>query len=373
VCLVGDHDALPFARLDDPCGFDEALWTDAPYGMPHTPTATERFAGDLLPTIPVSRLPTADAAQVRRLLAGAPLCGHWRGGLGVAAEVWREAAGAVLDAVGGKAPLLSPPGERAQVEAALGARPGRLYFNVHGTEQEAAWYGEGDGRFPEVLRAPGVRVADDAVVVSEACYGAMLGTDAIAPTFLGEGAGCFLGSTIIAWGSPRHGPPTMADHLAQYFFRALDEGVPSAAALQRARLELLAAGGGMSAPLHNTLLSFVVYGPPQRAGERAPGAALRAAREALRQRLAPDAWEVLSSGRVRLSALAAQVRGGDAVARHVEALLGVPATDARLVRYRTPAGEQASVFATARSGPLVRRAGADVDAQGRVVRSFVSR
>ncbi len=367
VCLVGDDEALPFSRVEDPCGYDDAVLTDVFYGMRTTPTAAERMAGDVVPDVPVSRIPSDDPALVRRLL-GATLYPSWSGGLGVSAAVWREATTEVLSRIGaGLEPHLSPPRARAEVEAHLRARPGRLLFNVHGTLQEPAWYGEGDGRFPEVLRPSGVEVAEGAVVFSEACYGATLadGAESIAPTFLERGAGCFVGSTVIAWGSSRGGPPLLADDLATHFYRALDEGRPGAVALHEARLALVeAAGGGLSAPLHNTAISFVYYGAPQQAG------ALARARAQLRARLTPGAWQVLSTGRVAMRALSGEVRDADAVARRLEQLLDARPADARVVRYGSGA---ASVLCEVGAGPVMRRAGVDVDATGRILRGFVSR
>jgi hypothetical protein len=256
------------------------------------------------------------------------------------------------------------------------------------------WLGEGDGRFPEVLRPPGARAADDAVIFSEACYGATLaeGGGSIAPAFLAAGARVFVGSTIIAWGAGRGGAPCLADELAARFFLALDRGLPPGAALEEARLAMLeaalASGGGLSAPLHNTLLSFTLYGHPglARPAHGAAGiaaarateskSALADARDRLRRRLSPDAWAVVSSGRSTLEAVAAGLRDGDTVTRRLTELLGTAPAHAHVVRYaatKARAAERSTVFAETAGGRFARRAGVDLDADGRVTLAFVSR
>jgi hypothetical protein len=386
VCLIGDDAALPFARLPDPTGYDAAILSDVPYGLSR-PASDD----DVLPEIPVTRIPSSDPALVRRLLAvGDRLAPDWRRGLAVSASVWGQATGEVLRQLGADVPLrLSPPQARSEVEGALAEAPGRVYFNVHGTDQDAVWLGEGDGHYPEVLRPPGARVAENAIVFSEACYGATLadGAGSIAPAFLAAGAGCFVGSTIIAWGGGPGSPPCLADEMALQFYRLLSEGVPLAEAVQAARIALLdaalAAGGVVDAPLHNTLLSFVAYGAPSARAAAAPlraprapvtgASALQQARERLRRRLGAGAWQVVSSGRLTMRALAAQFRQGATVARRLEELLGTGPTDAQVTRYRAGGTERATIIASASTAPLPRHAGVRVDRDGRVLESFVSR
>ncbi len=394
VCLVGDAEALPHARLPDPCGYDEALWTDALYGMRSTPTAEARLAGDVLPDLPVARLPTRDPALIRRLLrVGATLSPGWASAAAVSAAVWASASSAVLDAAGAATPcVLAPPSDRPAVRAALTAAPARLYFNVHGTDQDAVWLGEGDGRYPEVLRpadlaphAPtGARVAPDAVVFSEACYGATLqdGPGSLAHAFLAAGASCFAGSTVIAWGAGPGHPPALADELALGFFRHLDAGLPAARALHQAKADLadaaLSGGGGLSAPLHNTLLSFALYGAPLASvSAPAPRAApplapLADARARLQRRLRPADWRLLTSGRLDLAALQAHLAHAPGVSARLAALLGAPPADARVLRYGAGPAARATVLASA-AGPVPRRVALELDAAGHLLRALVSR
>jgi hypothetical protein len=385
VCLVGDAQELPFVELADPCGYDELLLTDAPWGMTHTPDEAARLAGELVPLVPVSRLPSLDPAKLRRWFSATPLASSWQGGVAVCAAVWERAARGTLERIGAKVePQLAPPADRRAVEAALTMRPGRVFMNVHGTDQDAVWLGEGEGGYPEVLRAPGAAVGEHGVVVSEACYGATLadGEASIAPSFLAAGAGCFVGSTIIAWGGGPGSPPVLADDLAGHFFAALDRGRPAAWALHEAKLSLLLAressGAGISPPLHNTLLSFVCYGDPLAVTGAAaahapmPQSQLAAVRQQLQQRLGTRAWRIISSSRLGAAALAAPAHA--LAARRLSALLGSPLTEARRFELADAGRISHTCFLAESTTPTGRRhAGIELDAHGRELSSYVSR
>ncbi|MEK7278766.1 MAG: hypothetical protein AAB427_15550, partial [Chloroflexota bacterium] len=80
------------------------------------------------------------------------------------------------------------------------------------------------------------------VVFSEACYGAnILGKGepeaALSLQFLSDGAGAFVGSTKIAYGSI--GMPLIgADLLGRYFWEGVAGGLPVGEALRRAKISL---------------------------------------------------------------------------------------------------------------------------------------
>src|SRR5436305_1174358 len=121
---------------------------------------------------------------------------EWRRPVRMASRRPRSARRARLElrAVGRARPRARTRAKRAAVEASLARRGGRIFFNVHGTDQDAVWLGEGGGRYPEVLRSPAANAAESAIVVSEACYGASLFGGfgpPIAGRFLANGAGAF--------------------------------------------------------------------------------------------------------------------------------------------------------------------------------------
>jgi hypothetical protein len=273
VCLLGSDNTLPHHRFDDPCGQDECLPSDAPYGMMRTPNQEERFQGLVLPLIPVCRIPFDDPKQIEPFLAiGAELCDSWDDGLAVTAQVWTEASSAVLAAINptGDVQLHAvPPKGHNDIGSEIKATTGRCYFNVHGSDQTTAWFGEGNGQGPEAFNPVLVKIAPRGIAVSEACYGAFIDEDGegISRSFLQAGAGCFVGSTIIAWG-PTRPPIGCADEIVTGFYGALDQGKGVAKALVQAKEKMLQSyqhsdgSWSLEPTQHNTLLSFIAYGSP---------------------------------------------------------------------------------------------------------------
>jgi hypothetical protein len=425
VCVIGDDRAVPMARVEDPAGHDDAVLTDNFFGRATTPSQEARFRGDLLPEVPVSRIPSGDPAFVAQLLsAPTPLCPTWTGGFALSAAVWKGASRAVAETLyGARGPALqlSPPADERTVASALAGLPGRLYFNVHGSGDEPCWVGEGEGRYVPVLRAEAIRVAPGAVVVSEACFSAMDFPEdggGLGEPFLRAGAGAFVGSTIIAWGPPEP-PPSAADLVVLGFYDAIDRGLPAGAAMLDARGAILDAvleeGRGLAPPEHNTLLSFVHYGAPfarvvaparkdpaaaprglpssphtlapkgaggsaldrirgRMAGATAGSSPLHDARARLGARLSPGDWEVLSSGRVALGALPTMFRRYDEVTKALRGLLGAAPGELSLLRFRAGARQLAHVSASVVvPGMGARAAALLVDADGCELKRWVAR
>jgi hypothetical protein len=176
----------------------------------------------------------------------------------------------------------------------------------------------------------------------------------------------------------------LADELATAFYQLLDEGMEVGEASLRAKMTLLERAlerdGGVSAPLHNTLLSFTAYGSPtaRAASPRAAGAkprsVLDSARAALERRMAlHGGWQVVSSGRATMRSIAAQYREGPSVEARLAALLGSAPSEAHLLRYRAPEGERATITASMKKNAQVFLVAVNVDRDGRVLQSFVSR
>lgn len=421
VCVIGTDADVPMARVTDPANKDEAILTDNFFGRVLIPDEDARYTGDLLPDIPVSRIPSLDPQLVARLLqVGGSLHASWEGAAAVSADVWRGASQAVHEGVARGAGVLkmAPPSSEDEVRALLATDPGRVYFNVHGSDQEPVWYGEGGGRFLPVLRADAIRVRDRAVVVSEACYGAAFfpGEASIGVTFLERGAGAFVGSTIIAWG-PAEPPPGLADRIVLGFFGHLDAGEPAARALLLAKEDILndalASGEPLGPAAHNTMLSFVLYGAPDAhtaaprpAAPRATAAftgkaiqhgaarggstlasvrarmagdpggdssALGGARARLRTRLPPSTWRALSSGRVTLAELSPIFRSYDQIASALKRALGIMPTECDVFRYRSGPAERACVTGIVREAWGRRRAMVLVDGDGTVLESYLAR
>ncbi|MCC7359056.1 MAG: hypothetical protein IT317_06250 [Anaerolineales bacterium] len=301
VLIVGGPEIIPFHLLPNPTDdADAEIPSDNPYA-----TADDNY---FVPEWPIGRLPTgagADSAplleQISRLGGSRPVAGrsgyadwlarlgHWFRELylsrararsfGYSANVWRSASAAVYHQIGDPKDLLTCPPLDANGLPVQGLAPSRLsYFNLHGIEDGAEWYGQRSfddpGSLPEYPIA--LRPADVAnhgrapvVVFSEACYGAnVIGKateDALCLKFLASGSRVVVGSTKIAYGSVTT-PLVGADLLGRCFWQNLTNGVPAGEALRRAKLqmaqEMQSRQGFLDGEDQKTLISFVLYGDP---------------------------------------------------------------------------------------------------------------
>ncbi len=430
VCLVGPADLLPHAAFEDDTGKDDAVLTDNDWGRTSEIDDSCRDE-DGLPEVPVTRIPTDDPALVRRLLSVRDaLPARWEGGVAVSARNWQRASAAVLEQIapgGGVRLQTSPSQDDAGLRKLLGGEVGRLYFNVHGSDQVTYWIGDdGEGSNPAILRPASVAsVARDAILVSEACYGARHDeADTISLRFIRAGGSAFVGSTIIAWG-PAAPPNSLADLIPAYVYRSLDAGRSLGEAVLDARRAILAqaeASGRVTPQVVNTVSSFVAYGSPlarvrgvaprvtpvvgggkagqgTRVGARAHGPVAGASpvgdvlgrvragtlsasgplgdarrrNEAAERRLG---WRSVGTEALAPGSLAARFRTGAQIQGELAALLGAAAAHGatlRLATYDTARGTETIVYADARVGEVRQTAAVVVDATGYVVERVCTR
>jgi tetratricopeptide (TPR) repeat protein len=301
VLIVGGPDVIPFHHLPNPTDDADA---DIPSDNPYATADNNYF----VPEWPIARLPTgagADPAplldQINRLGGSRPAANrsgysdwlqrlqHWlreqylhrarQRSFGYSANVWRSASAAVYHQIGDPKELLTCPPLDANALPLEGLSPSRLsYFNLHGIEDGAEWYGQRSvddpGSLPEYPIA--LRPADvsnhgraPVVVFSEACYGAnVIGKqteEALCLKFLASGSRVVVGSTKIAYGSVTT-PLVGADLLGRCFWQNLTNGVPAGEALRRAKLqmaqEMQSRQGFLDGEDQKTLISFILYGDP---------------------------------------------------------------------------------------------------------------
>lgn len=198
---------------------------------------------------------------------------------GYTASVWRRSSMAVFRPVGdGKNLLVSPPQFSGSFESKKIVDSNVGYYNLHGLEDTAEWYGQKD--VSETENGPDYPIAlcprdlvkngrSPSVVFSEACYGAhVVGKTedkSIALKFLSIGSNVFVGSTGIAYGSVNT-PLIGADLLGYLFWKYLKEGKTAGEALMRAKVDLVqklnSSQGYLDGEDQKTLISFVLYGDP---------------------------------------------------------------------------------------------------------------
>ncbi len=325
VLIVGGAEIVPFHQLPNPVDdADSDVPSDNPYG-----TRDENY---FIPEWPIGRIPdgvgqaggkpqtllyalsglTARHLDLARNEARsgwyqqwwermltwvkrhAQLSGYVRPSFGYTAAIWRQASMSVFRPIGEPRALQVSPPETDPHSYPAGNQNGRNstplpaarlgYFNLHGVEDAAEWYGQRDPGSDSTLGPVGegedypiaVRPSDilnsgraPQVVFSEACYGAHIinkSTDqALSLRFLQVGTQAVVGSTCISYGSIS--PPLIAaDFLGHAFWSFLREGVPAGEALRRAKISLAREmhnrQGYLDGEDQKTLISFVLYGDP---------------------------------------------------------------------------------------------------------------
>jgi len=295
--IVGGNTIIPFHLLPNPIDDQD---TNVPSDNPYA----SRDANYLIPERAVGRMPdgAGEGVEFLHALLQTAIAGHrkpaepkgmlgdlfnrlWtvapaqenKNGLGYSASIWRKASRAVFQVIGDNRRLrTSPP--FAYEEFSIAEQLQFSYFNLHGIEDGADWYGQPDALFPAdyplfpvALRPQDLSAEKHAnsIVFTEACYGAnILGKNtenSIALRFLASQALALVGSTKISYGSIA--PPLVgADLISKHFWEGVQTGLTVGEALKVAKInlakELQERQGYLDGEDQKTLISFVLYGDP---------------------------------------------------------------------------------------------------------------
>jgi hypothetical protein len=277
--LIGGDDIVPFYRIPNPVygpngDSDKEIYSDNPYA-----STDDEF---LVPERAIGRIPDSNSNdpqflldQIENIINCHSHNQKSGGNFGYSAEVWQEASKDVYQAMGSNQQLTySPPTIASNLSKKLLNQKKLLYFNLHGSPNTASWYGQPNGRstLTVAFNANQLDVIDveKAIVFCEACYGAHIfgkEVDASIPLkFLEQNAECFVGSTMIAYGSIVP-PISAADVLAKYFFQYVKEGLPYGMAFLNAKQDyakkMIRLGlFHVDEVDAKTLLEFVLFGDP---------------------------------------------------------------------------------------------------------------
>jgi hypothetical protein len=269
--ILGGHSIIPFHSLPNPAGGDgdTMVYSDNPYA-----------SGDsdyLIPQRALGRLPDAASNELSFFIsvleaATSRVRNAKKYSFGLSAIVWNEASQAVFVPIKNVEELKSsPPINHGDVFLEWLNKKGYFYFNLHGGEDSANWYGQEGNSYPVAFTPENIREADveNAVVCCEACYGANIVdkevNDAISLKFLDRKAACFIGSTKIAYG-PSEPPSTEADLLVLKFYERIKEGLTFGEAFLKAKQdfarESIAARNRLDRTEEKTLIEFVMFADP---------------------------------------------------------------------------------------------------------------
>lgn len=198
---------------------------------------------------------------------------------GYTAQVWKSSSTSVFKTIGTeRALLVSPPVVTGTVWQS-GLLPAKMaYYNLHGLDDSAEWYGQKSATGPNSLPDYPVALSErdfsnnrkpPRVIFSEACYGASIENknenESLALKFLSLGTNAMVGSTCIAYGSVAN-PLTAADLLGSAFWSNVKSGQPVGFALMNAKISLAklmhSRQGYLDGEDQKTLLSFILLGDP---------------------------------------------------------------------------------------------------------------
>lgn len=284
ILLLGAIDVISHQDLRNPAyrsGFDDdpVIPSDLPYACegpwsddPKDFIAVTRVVGRL-PDITGSSEPSyliglLESAANATALARADFGEYF----GITAQVWERSTTLSLEAIFGSSGDMQqvPPDDYQWPPDLLGRRA--HFINCHGAPSVWQFFGQPRGveTYPvaqDGTYIPG-KVASGTVVAAECCYGSQLydpsPTNAASPglcnVYLENGAYGFFGSSTIAYGPADSND--WADHLCQYFLRAILQGSSLGSAVLRARQDYVKERATLDPIDLKTLAQFNVLGDP---------------------------------------------------------------------------------------------------------------
>lgn len=274
IFILGDNDVIPMGRFPnhiimDP---DREVETDLVYSTLSDSDPWRQAGTALVPKLKVGRLPFGKGfgpdkfshylANVREKVSRPPEVSKVSG---ISAKVWEMASQSMYSRLGGGFVKTSPELGLENVLSEIDVNAAIQFFNLHGTDTDAYWYGEQNFQYPRTFgpETAGQMGGINAIAV-EACYGAkFIGcneSDSILLRALSQRTLGFLGSSKIAFGPPIP-PNSLADVMAGEFLLAVQNGQNFGNATNIARKATLNMSllDGMTV---KTLLSFNLFGDP---------------------------------------------------------------------------------------------------------------
>ncbi|MDD3803621.1 MAG: hypothetical protein PHW02_04425 [bacterium] len=274
ILIIGGDDIFPFERTESFVeDGDEDVCTDNWWVSSNTDS--------VVPEIEISRVPDSiddDEGSFIKTLELLFKSNKVRADekAGMTAEIWKTAAENVFLALKCQGEMLSSPPHTVENKLSFDSYEGGLYFNLHGAEDEAGWYGQRQRfssyreEYPLAILPKNIsKGIKNSFLASEACFGAFVNqkkaSDSMMLTALKSGVKFCIGSTATAYGT--FAPPiSEADLLVSLFFTEfLKKKNASLAFLNAKRIfakKNLEKNGFLDDDDKKTLVEFVMYGNP---------------------------------------------------------------------------------------------------------------
>ncbi|MFO7863469.1 MAG: hypothetical protein R6U85_05680, partial [Salinivirgaceae bacterium] len=159
---------------------------------------------------------------------------------GLSANCWQAVSSEINNRVTNDQLYISPGLTIENLNQYYSADAQLHYFNLHGSNKSAAWFGQKGDAYP-VAFSPQAIIQNQQynIVGVEACYGArFIGLETNESILLSAFAGktvSFVGSSRIAWG-PSAPPMNLADVVIHDFLALIQQGLTAGEALLQARI-----------------------------------------------------------------------------------------------------------------------------------------
>lgn len=185
---------------------------------------------------------------------------------GLSTESWNDLSKSIYEKIGfnnsNSKFIFSPPFEINESNRNITNKKNLLYFNVHGSNVDNYWYGEGKGQFLKAFSSDYLSLETNGYVLgTEACYGAKsVDKRSILNNALKTGCIAFLGSSKIAYGTSTRLRPSCADIVVGTFVERVYNGYTAGDAYIDGLIKLN--DSEKDDAVIKTIAEFFLYGDP---------------------------------------------------------------------------------------------------------------
>ena len=278
--IVGDSTVIPRAEWYNPCNDgDDTVPSDLAYTSLYTGSPWDGVIYDFENITQVGRIPAKAedgfATAIKYFNNTKTFEGYAAAkSFAYSALVWEQTSRVEFAHLNPY--LVTSPRYTSDNLGRIGSEYNLACFNLHGSDDDHAWYGQEGWDYPEAFNRDLLPINKGYALLTEACYGARpLYTNSIVVTAMENNCIAFVGSTMIAYGYG-DGGICCADVIAQNFTRGIASGDTAGKAFLGALSAL--SSPGMCEQDIKTMAEFALYGDPS--VTLIAGAAKKAARPA---------------------------------------------------------------------------------------------
>jgi hypothetical protein len=272
--IIGGDNIIPMPVFTNPVpdNDDVDVDSDLPYSSLSVkdPLVKEEAR---TPLLSVGRIPTGNntsAIEIINVLNNTMLAAEnfpTHSKFGMCALPWENVSSDINNRIGIGSISVSPEVTADNLHHHYHANYNIHYFNLHGSNESSAWFGQIKKEFPPAFFPDAIAHNQQLNVIGvEACYGARFielnREDSVLLSAMATKTISFVGSSRIAYGPPAS-PMDLADIVIHDYLNYLQQGIPAGIAHAKARVRGFTNSKNSSpATALLTLLEFNLYGDP---------------------------------------------------------------------------------------------------------------